>query len=579
MESDILFVNPAIGTVKRMKTTCQKLYTKEGKTLPAVPWERYPRPQMVRADWLCLNGTWDFAFDETRTKIRVPFCAESLLSGVRKAPATGHEMTYRRTFAIPQAWEGRRVLLHFGAVMRKAAVLVNGTQVCTHDNGYLPFSADITDALNGGENELVVRVTNDLDPRFSWGKQKVKRGGMWYTPCSGIWQTVWLEPVPARAISALRIRNGQDRVEIEAVGVSDGEIELGGRRYPLTGGRAMITFDDPHPWTPEDPYLYRFTLICGEDRVGSYFALRTLSTETVDGVPRLLLNGKPYFFNGLLDQGYWSDGLYTPATPDGFETDILAMKSLGFNTLRKHIKIEPEQFYYDCDRLGMVVFQDMVNNGRYRFLRDTVLPTVRFLRRADTRQNRDAETRRIFLESMEATARQLDNHPCICLWTIFNEGWGQFSADDAFDRLKAIDPTRFVDSTSGWFHQKKSDVDSLHIYFAPLHLGKEPRPQLLSEFGGYVWKLPEHSFNTEKTYGYRKYATREALIDALRALYGSLIPLAKQGLCGAIYTQVSDVEDETNGFFTFDRAVLKVRPEELSDLAEAIRRGILTTQE
>ena len=533
----------------RMKKTCQKLYTEAGKTLSDVPWERYPRPQMVRAAWLCLNGTWEFAFGETRTKIRVPFCPESLLSGIKDAPAIGQEMTYRRTFAVPRTWQDKRVLLHFGAVMRKTTVYVNGTKVCEHENGYLPFWTDITDALNGGENELVVRVVNDLDPRFPWGKQKVKRGGMWYTPCSGIWQSVWLEPVPERAITTLRTRNGLDWVEIAADGVSDGEIELDGRRVPLTDGRARITFDAPHLWTPEDPHLYRFTVLSGEDRVESYFALRTLSTETVDGVPRLLLNGRPYFFNGLLDQGYWSDGLYTPATPDGFETDIRAMKALGFNTLRKHIKVEPEQFYYDCDRFGMVVFQDMVNNGVYRFLRDTVLPTIRLQSIKDMHLNRDPETRRIFLESMEATVKHLQNHPCICLWTIFNEGWGQFSADAAYDRLKTLDPTRFVDSTSGWFHQKKSDVDSLHIYFAALHLGNEPLPQLLSEFGGYVWKIPEHSFNTEKTYGYRKFETREVFIDGLRALYGSLIPLAAQGLCGAICTQVSDVEDETNGLF------------------------------
>ena len=557
-----------------MKDACQKLYTKEGRSLSAVPGERYPRPQMVRADWLCLNGMWDFSFGGTCTQIRVPFCPESLLSGVKDAPAIGQEMTYRRTFAVPQDWTGKRVLLHFGAVMRKASVYVNGTKVCEHDNGYQPFSADVTAALNGGENELVVRVVNDLDPRFPWGKQKIKRGGMWYTPCSGIWQTVWLEPVPEHAITALHIRNGMDWVEIAADGVSDGEIELDGQRYPLTDGQARITLAEPHLWTPEDPHLYRFTLTSGEDRVESYFALRTLSTETGGGVPRLCLNGKPYFFNGLLDQGYWSDGLYTPAMPYGFETDILAMKSLGLNTLRKHIKVEPEQFYYDCDRLGMIVFQDMVNNGVYRYVRDTVLPTIHLQKRKDKRLNRDAETRRVFLESMEATVKHLQNHPCICLWTIFNEGWGQFCADEAYDRLKTLDPTRFVDSTSGWFHQHQSDVDSLHIYFDPLHLGKEKLPQLLSEFGGYVWKLPEHSFNTEKTYGYHTFETREAFIDALRALYGSLIPLAKQGLCGAIYTQVSDVEDETNGLFTFDRAVLKVRPEELTDLMQALRDAV-----
>ena len=555
---------------EHMKKVCQKRYTPNGAALPAVPWERYPRPQMQRSDWLCLNGTWDFAFGATRTAIRVPFCPESLLSGVEAAPAIGQEMTYRRTFAVPAEWAGRRILLHFGAVMRNTTVLVNGVAVCTHENGYLPFSADITAALSDGENELCVRVVNDLDPRYPYGKQKVKRGGMWYTPCSGIYETVWLEPVPERAITALRIRSGKNWVEIEADGVSEGTIELDGQRYPLTDGRARIPIARPHLWSPEDPHLYRFTLTSGEDRVDSYAALRTLSTETIDGVPRLCLNGKPYFFNGLLDQGYWSDGLYTPATPDGFETDILAMKSLGFNTLRKHIKIEPEQFYYDCDRLGMIVFQDMVNNGVYRFVRDTVLPTIHLQNRNDARLNRNAETRRNFLESMEQTVRLLQNHPCICLWTIFNEGWGQFCADEAYDRLKALDPSRWIDSTSGWFHQTKSDVDSLHIYFVALHLGKQHLPQLLSEFGGYVWKLDEHSFNTEKTYGYRKYSTRADFVAALRALYRSLLPFAEQGLCGAIYTQVSDVEDETNGLFTFDRVVLKVRPEELNDLASAI---------
>ena len=221
----------------------------------------------------------------------------------------------------------------------------------------------------------------------------------------------------------------------------------------------------------------------------------------------------------------------------------------------------------------MVVFQDMVNNGVYRYVRDTVLPTIHLQSRKDKRLNRDAETQRIFLESTEATVKHLQNHPCICLWTIFNEGWGQLRADEAYDRLKALDPTRFVDSTSGWFHQSRSDVDSLHIYFDPLHSGKERLPQLLSEFGGYVWKISEHSFNTEKTYGYHTFATREEFVDALRALYRSMIPLAEQGLCGAIYTQVSDVEDETNGLFTFDRAVLKVQPDELIDLAQAIRRA------
>ena len=553
----------------------RKLYTEEGRALPAIPWERYPRPQLRRADWLCLNGLWDCSFGGKTRQIRVPFCAESLLSALDTAPAIGEEIAYRRVFAIPDSWRGRRVLLHFGAVSRLAVVTLNGRELCRHDNAYLPFRVDVTDALREGENELRVSVINDLDRRYPWGKQSRKRGGMWYTPCSGIWQTVWLEPVPESYVRALNIRTGCDWAEIEAEGVGEGCVLLEGKRYPLTEGRVRIPMPDAQLWSPESPRLYDFTLESGEDRVASYFALRTLSVGSFRGAPRLCLNGKPYFFNGLLDQGYWSDGLWTPAGPEAYEKDILAMKSLGFNTLRKHIKIEPEQFYYDCDRLGMIVFQDMVNNGDYSFLRDTALPTLHIRKRRDTRLHRDPRGREIFLQSMEETLRLLGNHPSICLWTIFNEGWGQFRADEAYERLKALDPERFIDATSGWFHQKKSDVDSLHIYFEPLRLGKEPLPQLLSEFGGFVWKIPAHSFNGEKTYGYRKYRDRESFVAALRECYGRELPeLARQGLCGAIYTQVSDVEDETNGLFTFDRAVLKLRPEELSDVCAALQTAL-----
>ena len=552
----------------------QRLYTAEGKALSNLPWERYPRPQLRRADWLCLNGDWRLSFGKTETHIRLPFCPESLLSGVERAPKIGKTMVYSRTFTVPKAWQGRRVLLRFGAVMRDAEIAVNNQSLCRHENGYLPFSADLTDALREGENMLRVTVRNDLDPRWPWGKQKKQRGGMWYTPCSGIWQTVWLEPVPERHVRALRITTGPDWAEIEAEGVQDGEIKLEGRRWPLENGKARIELSRPRLWSPESPELYDFTLTAGGDRVESYFALRTLTVETVNGVPRLCLNGKPYFFNGLLDQGYWSDGLYTPAAPECYETDIRAMKALGFNTLRKHIKIEPEQFYYDCDRLGMVVFQDMVNNGEYRFARDTVLPTLGVQGLRDEGLNPDPETRRVFLESMEATVRLLGNHPCVCLWTIFNEGWGQFCADEVYRCLKALDPSRFIDSTSGWFRQRESDVESLHIYFKPPRLGKRGRPQLLSEFGGYVWKVPAHSFNLGKTYGYRICKTREELVRDLRALYTGLVPLAKQGLCGAVYTQVSDVEDETNGLLTFDRAVRKLRPEELRDLAAALGQAV-----
>ena len=552
----------------------QRLFTRQGATLPETPWEDYPRPQLRRAEWLCLNGEWTLETQGRSAGILVPFCAESLLSGLAEAPRPGEELVYSRSFTVPESWRGRRVILHFGAVMRASAVSVNSRELCRHENGYLPFELDVTDVLRDGENSLEVRAVNDLDTRYPSGKQSAKRGGMWYTPCSGIWQSVWLEPVPEKHVRSLKITTGADFAEIEAEGADEGEIELEGRRIPMRGGRARIELPEPRLWSPEDPYLYPFTLTAGEDRVESYFALRTLEIKSVGGAERLCLNGRPYFFNALLDQGYWSDGLYTPASPEGYEKDILTMKSLGFNTLRKHIKLEPERFYYDCDRLGMIVFQDMVNNGGYSFLRDTLLPTLGLRSTSDRGLHPDREGREIFLRSMEETVKGLYNHPSICLWTIFNEGWGQFCADEAYERLKELDPSRFVDSSSGWFAQRLSDVESRHIYFGPIRLGREKRPQLLSEFGGYVWKSPEHSFNLDKTYGYRIFKTREAFVRALRELYASLIPLVRKGLCGAVYTQVSDVEDETNGLFTFDRELLKIEPEELKELAEALRAEI-----
>ena len=553
----------------------QDLYTSAGENLSGIPWNAYPRPQMARKDWLCLNGTWDFACGETRGQIMVPFCPESLLSGLHLRMEYGREMVYSRRFTLPEGWKGKRILLHFGAVSRIAVVCVNGKEAARHGESYFPFSADITDLVRDGENELTVTAANDLSHRYPWGKQKEQRGGMWYTPVSGIWQTVWLEPVPETYIRSLAIETGKGFARVTAEGAGDGEAELEGKVYPLSGGTARIEIPDPEYWTPENPRLYRFTVTAGGDRVESYFALRILSVERVDGKPRLCLNGKPYFFHGLLDQGYWSDGLYTPASPSGYEEDIRAMKALGFNMLRKHIKIEPEQFYYDCDRLGMVVFQDMVNCGEYRFFRDTILPTAGVRSRNDARLNRDPAARENFLRAMDETVRLLRNHPCVCLWTIFNEGWGQFRADDAYRRLKALDDTRFVDSTSGWFARKESDVESLHIYFGSLKTGKKDRPQFLSEFGGWSLKIPEHSFNLEKTYGYKKYKNREDFVRDLRQLYlEQILPMIRQGLCAAVYTQVSDVEDETNGLLTFDRKAAKVEPGEFRDVSEKLARAL-----
>ncbi len=420
----------------------------------------------------------------------------------------------------------------------------------------------------GKVHVLRVEAADNLDHKYPWGKQKRDNGGMWYTPVSGIWQSVWMEAVPDEHIESLKIDCGADWVEIRAYGIEDGIVTVLGEQLRMANSGSdgtkcaalHININHPHMWTPDDPYLYDFTIDTSSgDHIQSYFALRTLTIEEHDGYQRLCLNGRPYFFNGLLDQGYWQDGIYTPESPDKFAGDILAMKSLGYNTLRKHIKVEAEQYYYDCDRLGMVVFQDMVNNSDYSFLRDSALPTIGMLSRSDARLHRGA-SREIFLRSMEETVKHLYNHPSVCYWTIFNEGWGQFNADEAYDRLKSLDSTRFIDSTSGWFHQSRSDVDSYHVYFKPVRLTAGSRPLVLSEFGGYACKIPDHCFNRDKTYGYRKCENEAALLADMSRLYETeILPVIDKGLCAAIYTQVSDVEDETNGILTYDREILKFK--------------------
>ena len=556
------------------------LYTPEGEGLSGTAWNVYPRPSMVRGSFFCLNGDWDFSANGGAWEtIRVPFAPESLLSGICRDMGEYPHLVYRRTFERPEGFAGGRVLLHFGAVDQIAEVTLNGVYLGRHVGGYETFSFDVTDAL-ADKNLLEVKVEDNLpDHVLPWGKQRRDRGGMWYTPVSGIWQTVWMERVPEVYVKSLTIKTSALGATIIADGVTDGTVTVatpeGEKQFVLADGRAEVTLDTPRSWSPEDPYLYRFTLVTGEDRVDSYFAIRTLDIREVGDLPRLCLNGKPYFFHGLLDQGYYSDGIYTPATPDGYEKDILAMKALGFNTLRKHIKVEPQQFYYDCDRLGMVVFQDMVNNGDYSFFRDTALPTAGLKRLSDKWLHRDKATRAAFMSGMESTVKQLYNHPSICYWTIFNEGWGQFDSENVYHAFRELDDSRFIDTASGWFAGATSDVDSEHVYFKPVKLKYSDKPMVLSEFGGYSYKPEGHVFNPYKTYGYRFFKEQKAFEDALVALYeNEIIPAVGKGLCATVYTQVSDVEDETNGLLSYDRRVTKVDPERMQAIAEAIYREI-----
>ena len=548
-----------------------------------IPFSEYPRPMLRRDSYLCLNGVWEFDVITKKNpikngKIKVPFPPESRLSGIERITQTADLLGYRRALTLPDGFIRGRVILHFGAVDQQVTVVLNGRRIGSHEGGYLPFSYDITSALRPEENELVVLVRDPLDHDYPWGKQRYDRGGMWYTPVSGIWQTVWLECVPDDAVENLRVEPSLDTLCLHVEGGAEEktltiETPDGELTHTFTGSYTELPIPSPRNWSPDDPYLYHYTLRTGEDTVRSYFALRTVSIEEKNGRAVICLNGKPTFFHGLLDQGYFSDGIFLPATPEGFRDDILRMKALGFNMLRKHIKLEPELFYYYCDLYGMAVFQDFINSGGYGFLIDTALPTVG-LRRGLTHRA-SARRRKIFFETGEAMVKQLYSHPCVCYYTIFNEGWGQFDADRVYDHFKALDPSRVWDATSGWFKGKRSDVESDHIYFKPVKLkAVRGRPMVLSEFGGYALKMEGHAFNLDKTYGYRQYTDREAFEQGLLDLYrGEILPAIGQGLCATVYTQVSDVEDETNGLLTYDRAVLKVDEVKMREMSNELYRA------
>ncbi len=531
--------------------------------------EVYPRPQMKRNSYLSLVGEWEFAISESpdipesfSETIKLPFPPESFLSGIEKRIKPTRWLIYRKLFEIPEGFIKDRVVLHFGAVDQIATVFVNGKPVGKNEGGYIPFSFDITDHLSGAWCDITVVAKDELSKKYPYGKQKAKRGGMWYTPVSGIWQEVWLESLPKQPIYSISIEQNQRFAKITVdtsaehkrlTLLSDGSV------YNFCTDSIIIEPRDIRNWTPDDPYLYNFVIETDTDRIESYFALRSLEIKEVGGKRRMCLNGKPYFFSGLLDQGYFPDGIFLPATPEGYREDILLAKRLGFNTLRKHIKIEPLIFYNLCDKLGMVVFQDMVNNSEYSFFFDTALPTVGFKRARLNMRNRRKEYQDTFITQMEDTAKHLYNSPCVCLYTVFNEGWGQFSPDEVYRHLKSIDSSRFIDATSGWFYGKESDFDSRHIYFkAPNAKNPDGRPIFLSEFGGFSLRCEGHLFGS-KNYGYSLYRDKESFTDAVYRLYvNDTLPLIKDGLSATVYTQLSDVEDETNGLITYDRELVKI---------------------
>lgn len=545
------------------------------------PFNVYPRPTLVRESFFSLNGLWDYAVSNETVpdlfyeKILVPYPPESLLSGVGRQVEDGLSSVYRRSFDLPDGFIKDKVILHFGAVDTICKVILNDIQIGKHAGGYLPFSLDVTNLIKEKNNVITVITIGDLSRVYPYGKKKKNRGGMWYTPTSGIWQTVWLESVPENYVKRLKITTDTESATIKVSGACDGAVLRlldSGEEFPIKKNEVTLTPKDKHLWSPEDPYLYRFEIQSGEDRIESYFALREIGIKSVGGIKRLTLNGKPYLFNGLLDQGYFPDGILTPATPEAFERDILVAKSLGFNTLRKHIKIEPDIFYHLCDRLGMVVFQDMVNNSSYSFILDTALPTLGIKRIPDKLRHRNKLTRKIFLNHMKDTIEHLHSFPSVLYYTIFNEGWGQFSADAVYEEAKKLDPTRIFDATSGWFTQKKSDVDSRHVYFKPVKVkGPSERPIVISEFGGYSYRAEGHLFGAAN-YGYKIFNTEDELMESFERLYlQEILPGIKNGISALIYTQVSDVEDETNGIMTYDRKVVKLDVSRTAQINERLK--------
>lgn len=559
------------------------IYEPKAYTGEDIPFFEYPRPQLKRDSYFCLNGEWDFCIRTTEEisyeydrKILVPFPPEASLSGLGITPDKGELMHYRRFFSLPEGFIKHRVLLHFGAADQIATVYLNGKLLGSHEGGYHPFSFDITDYLLK-TNELTVCVRDDLCTDYPYGKQTNKRGGMWYTKTSGIWQTVWIESVPENYIRSIRITPSLTSVTIEVdSNAKEKTLKLFCEDEALHFATDSITFtpNNIHLWTPEDPYLYNFTLKADEDIVQSYFALRSIDVRKINGIPRVCLNGRPYFIQALLDQGYYPDGLFLPSSPKGYEKDILSAKSMGYNTLRKHIKIEPLLFYHACDKLGMIVFQDFVNNSSYSFLRDTALPTIGFIHKNDKNSHKSKKSRALFKDGMLKTIRHLYNVPSLLIYTVFNEGWGQFCADEVFALAKENDPTRLYDATSGWFIQNQSDFHSLHIYFKPLKIKKaSEKPLLISEFGGYSLRIDGH-LATDKNYGYSRFEDTASLFSALKKLYtDQALPLVEKGLCGLVYTQIADVEDETNGLLSYDREVQKVDIEKMKEMLSAFEKS------
>ena len=601
----------------------------QGETL-----KEYPRPGMKRKHWINLNGMWDYLITDKRIlpyqfyeneyfpfdgQILMPFSPEAPLSQVNRQLLPDEVLWYSRVVQLPEGCldvSSQRLLLHFGAVDQICSVYIDGKFVTYHKGGYLPFTVDITDFVSETLTvSILISVRDFSDTSYhARGKQQLERGGMFYTAQSGIWQTVWMEIVPNEYIKDIRTTpdydNGQVRIRVRTAftqsqksfhtitcriyqpvflneeGLTDALLNNEITSAVIHSGREAtiaIPEDAQKSWTPEEPWLYPYSLEYGEDRILGYFALRKCDVQMAeDGYPRFFLNNRPYFQSGVLDQGYWPDGLYTAPSDDALIYDIQAMKNLGFNMLRKHGKVESDRWYFHCDRMGMLVWQDMPNGGSdYQHWFVTYLATLLNWTRIPVKDihahllsRTDEDGRQEYICELRDMIKNLYNHPSIVTWVPFNEGWGQFSTKKVTDFIHKLDSSRLVDSASGWFDQNCGDVNSLHYYFLGLPIPKSDRVLALSEFGGYSLRIPKHSA-CKNVYGYKKFKSRQALTDGFsRLMKDTIVPSAKKGYSATIYTQLSDIEEETNGLITYDRKKVKMKSSVVQKWNEILKKSL-----
>ena len=560
------------------------------------PWQEYPRMQMQRDSYYNLNGVWEYQITERKAdpkpgqwkKILVPFALGTQLSGAMEILPKGKAMWYRKQFSYKPS--PLHTHLHFEAVDMECTVFVNGIEVGTHKGGYTAFSFDIRPYVKY-QNSLMLRCIDDANyGKYAYGKQKYEHGGMWYTPTSGIWGSVWMEDVSEHCVSDLKITPDVDgscvHVSLEG-NFSQALVTVAENGHVVHSG---ITTDKvytapishPHLWTTEDPYLYDLYVQTEDDVVRSYFGMRQFSIENDrNGIPRFCLNHQPLFFSGLLDQGLNMDGMYTWASDAAMVYELKKIKDMGFNMLRKHAKIDSRRWYYHCDRLGLLVMQDMVSGGfiEQDKLTTMILPNLGFTRMCDTKEHAfvrsDKASQAAYYEELDMMLDMLYNSTCIFAWVPFNEGWGQFDSQSVTKHIRAYDSTRLIDSASGWHDNGAGDFKSIHNYFFPFHAKKDAKDRavILSEFGGYSYLEKRHS-SVDKLYGYKKFGGKLKLMEAMKKLYEEkVLPNIDKGLSGCVYTQVSDVEDECNGIFTFDREVIKVDERKMRKINEkCIRR-------